>query len=64
MANGTRAASQFTIPVGHGGMLGHIGRMIVMLLTFGFVFPNAFVEGMNLTDIDNSYSAKGGTGPK
>ena len=39
------------VPVGSGGTLGHIGRMIVMVFTGGFVYPNTFVEGMDLTAI-------------
>lgn len=59
-----RSTDRFAIPVGKGGTLAHIGRMVIMVLTFGFVFPNAFVEGLNLTDIDNSYSAKVGSQQK
>lgn len=39
------------VPHGPGGTLGHIGRMIAMVCTGGFVFPNAFVEGMDCTAI-------------
>jgi hypothetical protein len=39
------------VPVGPGGTLGLIGRMIVMLCTGGFAYPNVFVEGMDLTAI-------------
>ncbi len=37
------------VPVGKGGAAGHAFRMILMLLTCGFVYPNTFVEGMDLT---------------
>ena len=39
------------VPPGPGGTLGHIGRMIVMVCTGGFAFPNAFVEGLDCTAI-------------
>jgi len=46
------AALRNTQPVGPGGLLGHLGRMIVMVFTCGFVFPNVWVEGMNASEID------------
>jgi hypothetical protein len=39
------------VPVGPGGTLGRIGRMIVMVCTGGFAYPNVFVEGMDCTAI-------------
>ena len=39
------------VPIGSGGTLGHIGRMIVMVFTGGFAYPNTFVEGMDCTAI-------------
>lgn len=39
------------VPPGPGGTLGHIGRMIAMVFTAGFAFPNAFVEGLDCTAI-------------
>ncbi len=39
------------VPPGPGGLVGHIGRMIAMIFTAGFAFPNAFVEGMDCTAI-------------
>ena len=52
------------VPVGPGGTLGRIGRMIVMLSTGGLVYPNVFVEGMDCTAIQrktegNLYDVKG-----
>ena len=38
-------------PRGWGGTAGHVFRMIVCVLTSGFVFPHTFVEGMDLTAI-------------
>ena len=46
-----RYQDEFTMPVGPGGAVGRIGRIIVMLCTGGMAFPNVFVEGMNLTEI-------------
>lgn len=39
------------VPPGPGGTLGHIGRMIAMVCTGGFAFPNTFIEGMDCTAI-------------
>ncbi len=39
------------VPVGPGGALGHLGRMIAMICTAGFVYPNTFVEGLDCTAI-------------
>lgn len=39
------------VPVGPGGTLGMIGRMIVMFATGGFAYPNVFIEGMDCTAI-------------
>jgi len=36
---------------GPGGIWGRIGRIIVMVCTGGFVYPNVFVEGMDCTAI-------------
>ena len=40
-------------PRGKGGHVGHVLRMITCVLTAGFAFPNAFVEGMDLTALQN-----------
>jgi hypothetical protein len=39
------------VPIGPGGIAGRIFRMIVMVCTGGFLFPNVFVEGMDCTAI-------------
>ncbi len=39
------------VPVGPGGALGHLARMIAMILTAGFAYPRAFVEGLDCTAI-------------
>ena len=49
------ALSSNTHPIGAGGVLGHLGRMIIMVCTFGFVYPNAFIEGMNATEYDRQF---------
>ncbi len=59
MATSERTATdRFTVPVGPGGILGRIGRIVIMFCTAGFVFPNAMVEGMNATAIDGRFSPK------
>jgi hypothetical protein len=39
------------VPIGPGGILGRIGRMIVMVCSGGLLFPNVFVEGLDCTAI-------------
>ena len=49
-----KATAQFNktiVPIGPGGTPGHLLRMIVMIITGGFVYPNTFVEGMDLSAI-------------
>lgn len=46
-----QATNPNVVPSGAGGTLGHIGRMIAMVCTGGFLFPNAFVEGKDCTAI-------------
>lgn len=43
------------VPIGPGGVAGSIFRKIVMVCTAGFVYPNSFVEGMDLTVLDKRY---------
>lgn len=43
------------VPVGSGGIWGRIGRMIAMVCTGGFAYPNVFVEGMDCTAIQKDY---------
>jgi hypothetical protein len=47
----TAQTNKNVVPVGGGGLPGHLLRMVVMIFTGGFVFPNTFVEGMDLTGI-------------
>lgn len=49
-----QALNPTVVPPGPGGTLGHLGRMIVMVCTGGFAFPNAFVEGMDCTAIQKA----------
>ncbi len=58
MATGKPVTDRYAVPVGAGGTIAHIGRMIVTLCTFGFVFPNSFIEGMNATEIDGRFKPK------
>jgi hypothetical protein len=39
------------VPIGPGGLAGRAFRMIVMVGTGGFLFPNVFVEGLDCTAI-------------
>ena len=42
------------VPVGPGGAVGHILRMIVMVCSGGFLFPNVFIEGLDCTAIQKT----------
>ena len=42
------------VPVGPGGIVGHIFRMVVMVCTGGFLFPNVFIEGLDCTAIQKT----------
>ena len=39
------------VTIGPGGIVGRIFRMIAMVCTGGFLFPNVFVEGLDCTAI-------------
>ena len=39
------------VPVGPGGIAGRILRMIGMVCTGGFLFPNVFIEGLDCTAV-------------
>ena len=39
------------VPIGPGGLPGRIFRMVVMVCSGGFLFPNVFVEGLDCTAI-------------
>ncbi len=43
------------VPIGPGGAGGHLFRMIVMLCTGGFMYPNCFVEGIDCTAIQKQF---------
>jgi hypothetical protein len=43
------------VPRGKGGVGAHIVRMILCTLTGGMAYPNTFVEGMDLTAIQDKY---------
>jgi hypothetical protein len=45
----TAQANKTIVPTGGGGLPGHLLRMVVMVLSGGFIFPNTFVEGMDPT---------------
>ena len=47
----TAQVNKNVVPVGPGGVPGHLFRMLVMIFTGGFMYPNTFVEGMDLTAI-------------
>lgn len=51
----TSQTNKNVVPMGGGGLPGHLLRMIVMICTGGFAFPNTFVEGMDLTAIQSAH---------
>ena len=51
----TAQSNKNIVPIGPGGVPGHLLRMLVMIFTGGFIYPNTFVEGMDLTAIQKVY---------
>jgi hypothetical protein len=51
----TGQTNENIVPIGWGGLPGHLLRMIVMVCTGGFVYPNTFVEGMDLTALQKTH---------
>ncbi len=65
--NSKEATAQFNktiVPVGAGGTPGHLLRMFVMICTGGFVYPNTFVEGMDLSAIQKRHQQPDEKKPK
>ena len=48
-----KGREQYVVPIGPGGMLGRIGRIVIFVATGGFLYPNVFIEGMDCTRIQN-----------
>jgi len=48
------------VPVGRGGVVGKAMRIAILFGTAGFVFPNVFLEGMDMTAIHKSYQKDAG----
>ena len=51
----TAQTNKNVVPIGAGGLPGHLLRMIVMICSGGFVYPNTFVEGMDLTALQKTH---------
>ena len=51
----TTQTNKNVVPIGFGGLPGHLLRMLVMICTGGFVYPNTFVEGMDLTALQKTH---------
>jgi hypothetical protein len=49
-----KGREQYIVPVGPGGFLGRLGRMVVFAVTGGFLYPNVFIEGMDCTKIQDA----------
>ena len=45
---------QYTVPVGPGGLLGRIGRIVIFTASGGFLYPNVFIEGMDCTKLQDA----------
>ena len=54
---GTQQRNPNIVPIGPGGAAGRFFRMLVSICTGGYMYPNAFVEGMDLTAIDQKHRA-------
>ena len=48
------------VPVGRGGAVGKAMRIAVLFGTAGFVFPNVFLEGVDMTAIHKNYMKDAG----
>ncbi len=48
-----QSTSPTYMPIGGGGAAGRALRIFACVLTGGFAFPNSFVEGMDLTALQN-----------
>ncbi len=48
-----KGREQYVVPIGPGGMLGRLGRIVIFVSTGGFLYPNVFIEGMDCTRIQN-----------
>ncbi len=42
------------VPIGPGGVVGRIFRMIAMVCSGGFLFPRVFTEGLDCTAIQKT----------
>lgn len=47
---GDKAVDPRIVPVGPGGLAGKIFRCVVHVCCGGFVYPNVFIEGMDLME--------------
>ncbi len=44
---------QYVVPVGPGGLLGRLGRVLIFAVTGGFLYPNVCIEGLDCTRIQD-----------
>jgi hypothetical protein len=49
-----KGRGQYVVPVGPGGVLGRLGRMLIFAATGGFLYPNVFIEGLDCTKIQDA----------
>jgi hypothetical protein len=49
-----KGRERYVVPVGNGGILGRFGRIVVFLLTGGFLYPNVFIEGLDCSKIQDA----------
>jgi hypothetical protein len=49
-----KGREKFVVPHGTGGTLGRFGRILIFVVTGGFLYPNVFIEGMDCTRIQDA----------
>ena len=49
-----KGREQYVVPIGPGGILGRLGRIVIFVFTGGFLYPNVFIEGMDCSKIQDA----------
>ena len=48
-----KGRERYVVPIGPGGMIGRLGRIVIFVITGGFLYPNVFIEGLDCTRIQD-----------
>ena len=49
-----KGRERFVVPIGPGGFVGRLGRILVFFFTAGFFYPNVFIEGLDCSKIQDA----------